>query len=105
MYYDKLGMHVPPHFELPGNTTFFSAWKLCLNRNPGYRCTNVGVEKITAPICQFKNFTVASICKKLRKNFNTGWKKILMMMDSATGNECVMYALAMVIIKTSMCCC
>ena len=28
MYDGKLGMHVTAHFDLPGNTKLFSAWKL-----------------------------------------------------------------------------
>ena len=32
-------------------------------------------------------FTVEIIRKKLWKNFNTGWKKVLMMVTSAPGNE------------------
>ena len=42
MYYGKLVMHVPAHFDLPGNTKLFGACKLWLNGNPGYSCTNVG---------------------------------------------------------------
>ena len=44
---------------------------------------------ITSPIRPFMKFTVESIRKKLWKKFNTGWKKVLMMMDSAPGNGCV----------------
>ena len=32
-------------------------------------------------------FTVDRIRKKLWKKFNTGWRKVLMMMTSAHGNE------------------
>ena len=86
-YDGKLSMHVPAHFDLPGNTKLFSAWELWLNRNPDYSCTNAGRETITSPICIFMKFTADSICKKLWKNFNNGRKKVLMMMDIAPGNE------------------
>ena len=33
------------------------------------------------------NFTLDSIRKRLWKNFNTGWSKVLIMMTSAPGNE------------------
>ena len=42
MYDDKLGMHVSAHFDLPGNNKLFSDWKLWLNGNPDYICTNSG---------------------------------------------------------------
>ena len=61
MYDGKLGMHVPAHFYLPGNTKLFSAWKLWLSGNPGYICTNTGREMITAPIHPLINSTVGSI--------------------------------------------
>ena len=87
MYDGKLGMHVPEHFDLLGNTKYFSAWKSWLNRNTGYRCTNAGGETINTPICTFKKFIVDTIHKKLWKNFDTGWRKVLMMMTGATDNE------------------
>ena len=82
-------MHIPAHFDLQGNTKLFSAWKLWLNKNTGYSCTNAGGETITAHICTFMRFTKDSLHKKLLKKFNTWWKKVLMMMDSAPGNELV----------------
>ena len=42
MYGGKLGMHVPAHFDLPGNTKLFSACKLWFNGNPSYIYTNAG---------------------------------------------------------------
>ena len=89
MYDGKLGMRVTAHFDLPGNTKLFSAWKLWLNRNTGYSCTNAGGETITAPICKFMKLTVHIIQQKLWKKFNTVQKKVFMMMDSAPANECV----------------
>ena len=69
MDYDKLGMHVPAYFDLLGNTKFFSAGKLWLNRNPGYSCTNAGGKMITDHIRPFTKFTVESIHEKLWKKF------------------------------------
>ena len=46
---------------------------------------------ITSPICPFMKFTLYIICNKLWKRFNTVWKKFLMMMTSAPGNEGVSY--------------
>ena len=71
MYDGKMDMHVPAYFDLPGNTKFFNAWKLWLNGNSGYSCTDLGEETITAPIRPFMNFTVDSIREKLWKNFDT----------------------------------
>ena len=61
MYDSKLGICVPSHFDLPGNTKLFSAWKLWLSGNPDYICTNTGREMITAPIHPLMNSTVGSI--------------------------------------------
>ena len=82
-------MNVPAHFYLPGNTKLFSAWKLWFSGNPDYICTNTGREMITAPIHPLMNSTVGSIRQKLWNKFNTGWKKVSMMMYIAPGNECV----------------
>ena len=60
-----------------------------MNGNTGYSCNNSGVEMIIVPILPLVNFTVDSIHKKSWKKFNSGWKKVLMVMDSAPGNECV----------------
>ena len=86
-YGDKLGKRITAHFDLPGNTKLFSAWKQGLDENTVYSCTIVDEETITAPIFTFKNFTMDSIKKKLCKNFNTLQKRVLMIMDSAPGNE------------------
>ena len=85
----KLGMHVPTHFYLPGNTKCFNARRLWLDVNPGYRCTNAGGEIITVLIRLFMKFTADSIHKQLWNKFNNVWKKIIIMMDSAPGNGCV----------------
>ena len=58
-----------------------------MNGNPGYACNNTGGEMITSIICPFMKFTLDSIRNKLWKNFNTGWRKVLMMMTSSPGNE------------------
>ena len=72
MYDGKLGMHITVHFEFPVHTKMISAWKLWLNVNPGYGCTNLGGETIIATIRLFTKFTLDIIRKKLRKKFNTG---------------------------------
>ena len=58
-----------------------------LNGNIVYGCTSAGEESITAYIRQFMKFTLENTGKKLWKKFNTGWRKILMMMTNAPGNE------------------
>ena len=73
----------------------FSAGKLRLNGNPGYDCTNTGRETITSPIRPLMKFTLESIRKKSRKKFNTGWRKALLMMKSALGNEGASYFVIM----------
>ena len=89
MYDGKLGMHLPSHFDLTGNTPLFNAWKLWLNVNYGYACTYAGRETITSPIRPFMKFTLDSIRKKLWKTYNTGWRKVLMKITGAPGNESV----------------
>ena len=79
-------MHLPAIFDLPENTKLFSACKLWLNGSPGYSCTNSVGETINAPIHQLMKFTADSICNKLRKKFNNGWKKVIITMDIAPGN-------------------
>ena len=86
MYDGKLVMHVPVHFDLPGNNKFFSACKLWFYGNPICSCTNAGRETITAPIFPFMYFIVDSIRKKLWNNFNARWRKILNIMNSAPCN-------------------
>ena len=77
IYDGKMVMHVSAHFDLPGITKCCSAWKLWLNGNSGYSCTDLGEETITAPIRPFMNFTVDSIREKLWKNFKARRKTYL----------------------------
>ena len=58
-----------------------------LNGNNVYGCTSAGGESITAYIRKFMKFTLDNTGKKLWKKFNTVWRKDLMMMTSAPGNE------------------
>ena len=69
----------------------FSLLGLWLDLNPGYSCTNSGREMVTTPIRPFMMFTVSSIRNKLWRKFNTGRKKVLIMMVSAPGNKGVSY--------------
>ena len=58
-----------------------------MNRNTGYDCTNTGRETITLNSCPLMKYKLDNIRKKLWKNFNTGWRKFLMMMKIAPGDE------------------
>lgn len=81
----KLGMHVPPGFDLPASTKLFSAWSLWINGNPGHKSfDNSGSNVlVSTPIRPFQLFTSNAVPQSVWKKLKSGWFKVLNMMMEA----------------------